>query len=135
MKQQSALDRRQASRHLGTGKAAPAGPDATWMAFPIEPGQQQHAGQRQGVLQPCIAGAQTGLLSRKSSATGQGQPRNASLFTQNAEGTGSPVAAANPPSLLPWQESPHHPCSQQNEPGGLDGTSGEYSDYRGVKAR
>lgn len=48
MKQQSALDRRQACRPLGTRKAAPAGPDATWMAFPIEPGQQQQAGPETG---------------------------------------------------------------------------------------
>lgn len=138
MKHQSALGRRQDCRCLAFGKAAPAGPDARGMGFPIEPGHQ-HAGPWTGSWSP--AALQAALLvlrlfNRKSSAAGEGQPQEPPASSPKMLRTQAALWQHQPTLTLALAGGPSPPqkAPQQNKPGGLDGTSSEYTNYRGIKA-
>lgn len=123
---------RQACRSLAIGKAAPAGPDARGMGFPVEP-VHQHAGPETG--SPATLQAAWLPLSRKGSAAGQGQPQERQPLHPKCGGHWQPCGSTKPTLTLALARDPSSPpkAPQQNKLGGLGGSS-EYTNSRGVKA-
>lgn len=124
---------RQACRCLAIGKAAPAGPDARGMGFPVEPVQQRAGPETES---PATLQAALLPLGRKGSATGQGQPQERQPLHPKCRGHRQPCGSTKPtltPALAGDPSSPPK-ASQQNKPGGLGGTSSENTNSRGVKA-